>query len=171
MNKTFYNQNITIRAYHPDWCSHLPVLAKILPLSKGPILEMGMGIFSTPLFHTWCAAEGRFLDSYDDLESWVKIHEEFKTYMHHISYVKDWSKVPIERTHWGIVFIDHASNRRAKDAIRAARYADYVILHDTNGRLNVIYHWEMVYPHFRYRYIFDKIHPHTTVLSNFYKYG
>jgi len=159
---------ISVPAYGPHWATHLPILAKVLAASNGPVLELGIGIFSTPLLHSWCDAEKRFLDSYENDERWTHRHEHWMTPLHHITYVKNWDDVPIEKRHWGVVFVDHSGHRREVDAIRAAQYADYVVLHDTNGRYDPEYHYSKAYPYFKYKYIFDKIYPHTTVVSNFY---
>lgn len=158
---------IRVRAYNPWWCSHLPILTKVMQVSKGPVLEMGIGIFSTPLLHMFCQDQKRKLFSYEDNQKWYAAHKEFITDWHKIELVTDWSKVKMKK-HWGVVFIDHKGDRRAKDAIRAAKVADYVVLHDSNGRYEPDYHYSKVYSHFKYRYIYDKIHPHTTVLSNFF---
>jgi len=161
------NQNIQVGGYNPLWASHIPILSKIMQISNGPVLEMGIGIFSTPLLHTYCDMEKRFLDSYEDNKQWYEAHEMFQSPLHHITLIKDWNTVPIEKRHWGVVFIDHSQRRRDVDAIRASQYSDYVVLHDSNGRDDVHYHYSRVYPHYKYRYIFDKIHPHTTIVSNF----
>jgi hypothetical protein len=161
------NQNIRVRGYNPLWASHIPILAKIMQISNGPVMELGIGIYSSPLLHTFCDMEKRFLDSYEDHEDWYDYHGMFKSDLHHITFVKDWSTIPIEKRHWGVIFIDHVGDRRSVDAIRAAQNADYVVLHDSNGRDDYHYHYSRAYPYFKYRYIFNKIHPHTTIVSNF----
>lgn len=163
------DQNIIVRGYNTEWCSHIPILAKVMQISNGPVLELGIGIFSTPLLHTFCDAEKRFLDSYEDNKEWYENHVMFKTPLHHITYTKDWKDIPIEKRQWGVVFIDHVARRRSADAIRASQHADYVVIHDSNGRFDSHYHYDKCYPHFKYRFIFNSIYPHTTVLSNFYE--
>ena len=155
--------------YAPGWGTHLPILAKVLMASTGPVMELGIGVFSTPFLHNYCAAQNRFLDSYESDKGWVGLHKYFVTPIHRITCVTDWDTIPIEKNRWGVIFVDHESSRRAKEAIRASQYADYVIIHDSNGRLNPIYHWDFVYPYFKYQYVFNKFFPHTTVLSNFYR--
>ena len=158
---------IYVPCYGPHWATHMPILAKIIQISNGPVLELGIGIFSTPLLHAMCDAEKRLLDSYEDNHKWVDGHKMFISNLHKITLISNWDNVPIEKRHWGVVFIDHFEPRRAVDAKRAAQYADYVVLHDSNARYNIQYHFDTVYPLYKYRYIFDHIHPHTTVLSNF----
>jgi hypothetical protein len=167
MSKEHPSKPIFVPAYGPHWGSHLPILAKVLQISNGPVMECGVGIFSTPFIHEYCDMEKRFVDSYEDNVDWFNNHDIWRTPLHHISLVKKWDDIPIEKRHWGVIFIDHIDKRRNIDAIRAAQHADYVVLHDSNGRYEFIYHYENVYPHYKYRHIFNAIYPHTTVLSNF----
>jgi hypothetical protein len=47
---------------HPEleaglkWGSHLPSLAACLASSRGPVIELGVGHFSTPFLHAYCAS-------------------------------------------------------------------------------------------------------------------
>jgi hypothetical protein len=161
------DQNIVVGGYNPLWASHIPILSKVMQVSNGPVMECGVGIYSTPLFHTFCDMEKRFLDSYEDHKVWFDYHIMFQSRLHHITYIQNWDNLPIEKRHWGVIFIDHLSTRRSLEAIRAAQYADYVVLHDSNGRDEIHYHYSTVYPYYKYRFIFNRIHPHTTILSNF----
>jgi len=158
---------IYVSRYTPAWATHLPILARIMLISTGPVIELGMGIHSTPLLHMFCKEQGRKLYSYEEDSVWYKAHWAWASEYHFIELVTDWDTVPIEREHWGVVLIDHLGERRATDAIRVAQYADYVVLHDSNGRYEREYHYEKVYPFYKYRYIYDKTGNHTTVLSNF----
>jgi hypothetical protein len=156
-----------VRKYDPEWSSHLPMLARIMLISSGPVMECGMGIHSTPILHAFCYEQKRQLFSYEENQAWYDAHLNWHSPTHTIELVKDWNTVPIEQSHWGVILIDHSANRRAIDAIRAANHADYVVLHDSNGRFEYSYHYDTVYPHYKYRYIYDKQPIHTTVVSNF----
>lgn len=160
-------KGIYVTRYSPTWATHIPILIKVMELSHGPVLELGMGIYSTPLLHILCQNSHRELASYEDVPHWYEAHKNYRTRKHSINLVDKWERVPIEKTHWGVVFIDHADNRRAIDAWRA-RYADYVILHDSNDHNEKAYHYSRIYPSFKYRYNFRRLSPHTTVLSNFF---
>ena len=156
-----------IVSFDPAWGSHIPVLAKVMQMSHGPVMELGIGIYSSPLLHLYCRAQGRTLESYEHEKNWANLFKDFIQSYHTITQVDNWDTIPIEKQHWGVIFVDHESSRRSIEAIRAANYADFVVLHDTNGRMNPIYHWDLVYPHYKYQYHFDKTYPHTTVVSNF----
>jgi len=156
-----------ISRYTPPWASHLPILSRVMEVSKGPVMECGMGAHSTPIMHMFCQEQGRQLYSYEENPEWYKAHWAWATSFHKIEFVVNWDSIPIESQHWGVIFIDHAAERRAIDAIRAAKFADFVILHDSNGRYQGEYHYEKVYPFYTYRYIYHKTVNHTTILSNF----
>lgn len=158
-------KGIHVSRYSPTWATHIPMLIKIMERSHGPVLELGMGIYSTPLLHILCENTHRFLASYEDHVGWYESHHSYRSKNHTINLVSKWERVPIEKTHWGLVFIDHADKRRAIDAWRA-RDADYVILHDSNDYNEKAYHYSRIYPAFKYRYNFKRLSPYTTVLSN-----
>lgn len=159
---------LSIRDYNPQWGSHMAVLTKMMNRTTGPVLELGMGIYSSPLLHWLCRDQNRKLYSYEDNGAWYNVHKRtFANRFHRVHRIRNWDNIDIEGTKWGLVFIDHVASRRAVDAIRAADCAQAVILHDSNGRNEPHYHYSTVYPHFGQRYNYTKSHPHTTVLSNF----
>lgn len=154
--------------YRPAGGSHIPILTKVLELSDGPVLELGMGPFSTPILHWLCLDKRRQLFSYENGSSWLKENKHFETDWHKITFVEDWDKIDIDNIHWGIAFIDHApAERRAVDIRRLANKADYIILHDSEESQDKHYSYSEIYPLFKYRYDYKRQKPHTTVLSNF----
>lgn len=155
---------------HPRWSSYIPILLKTMAASDGPVLELGVGTVSTPLLHWLCKTSGRKLVSYDSDEYYFKDNKYFAEDTHKLIFVKDndWKSIDIEKTHWGLVFIDHGpSLSRAITAIKVANCADYVLLHDANPGFSRDYQYKRVYPHFKYIYKYKKSYPHTAVLSNF----
>ena len=142
--------------------THNPILIQVLQNTTGPILELGAGPFSTPLIHWLCAESGRKVETYDDEKEYFDFADQFKSRNHKILLVKDWDTVG-EGKHWGVVFIDHKTERRAIDALRLKDFADYIILHDSETDH---YGYSQVYPHFKYVYQWDFCEPWTAVLSN-----
>lgn len=154
--------------YNPAWSSHLPMLIKILNLSKGPVLELGMGPFSTPVMHWLCLDSKRQLVSYDNDKVYFDRNLSFKTDWHQVLLTEDWDKIDIENTRWGMVLVDHAPDFRRKDEIRRlANNADYLVIHDSENSLDKLYHYSEIYPLFKYRYNYKRQKPYTTILSNF----
>jgi len=151
------------------WGSHLPVVLKVLQITDGPVLEMGMGPSSTPFMHWACFAHDRKLVSYDNDRDWFALNEQYRENNHEVYFVEDWDKIDIENEMWDVVLIDHKpAERRRFDIIRLANHAKYIIVHDTQWRQDHEYHYKKdVFPFFKYRFDFTKQKPYTTVLSNF----
>ena len=149
------------------WTTHIPMLLKYVKDADKPVLELGAGLFSTPLLHWMCKENGVKLRTYENVKEYFKFSKSFQSSTHRIRLIDDWDKVENNGTFWSVVFIDHApAERRHIDAIRFANKADYVILHDSNKN---VYKYDEVYPHFKYRYDWKECKPFTTVLSNFKK--
>lgn len=154
---------------HPSWGSHLPLLIKIMNASTGPVLELGTGLFSTPVLHWLCIDQDRKLYSYENFKQYFELIKPFETPDHQIIYVEnsDWKAIDFETTYWGVVFLDHhPKGRRGKEAMRLAERADYIVIHDSDRAGNP-FHLDEAYPLFKYRYNWSKQSPHSTVLSNF----
>lgn len=156
--------------------SHLPILTKIMNMTDGPVLELGMGLFSTPYLHWACFEKKRKLVSYENKRDFFemfefqdgrKIHNDYS--FHEVKFVEnnDWDKVDLSG-HWSVVLIDHNPGPRRKEEVRRlANNADYIVVHDSNGRNDFYYKYSEVFPLFKYRYDYKKVYPQTTVLSNF----
>jgi hypothetical protein len=156
------------------WGSHLPVLSRVIQITEGPVLELGVGLFSTPFLHWMCQDKGLQLESFEKHESYYNIFHSrhrsmtFENKNHKITLVADWDKADIDR-HWGMVFIDHDAERRKIEAIRMANQADYVVLHDTQEGVmeDEVFGISEVASHYKYRKDFNQFRPRTTVFSNF----
>lgn len=155
------------RKYNPAWGSHIPVLLKMLEITSGPVLELGVGPFSTPILNTVCTSSERKLVSYEDDPEFYTMHKSFNGPFHDVYFVEDWDKIDIENIDWGFVFIDHKPKRRKTEAKRMVN-KKYVVVHDSEGAQDYHYDYRKeVFPLFKYRYTFGKLRPHTSVLSNF----
>ena len=147
--------------------SHLPILTKIVGMTDGPILELGIGLYSTPYLHYACLPTKRKLVSYDSSEGWVRYFRDCRTDFHEVNFIDDWDKLPINNF-YDVVFVDHAPDpRRSIEAGKMANFAKYVILHDSQPENDKAYNYPDIYPLFKYRYDYTAVIPHTTVLSNF----
>jgi len=155
------------------WSTHQTLLLKALFSSKGPVLEVGGGLFSTPLLHWMCKSLDRKLVSCENDKEWfdIVVHN-FVAPNHRTVFITDWEKELDLKTHWGLVFIDHHPNiRRALDVIRFKDTADYIVIHDTdyegmNRRMR--YDYARVWPNFKYIYHWKACRPWSSVVSNFY---
>ena len=82
--------------YDKNWGSHLPVLIKVMSLTKGSVLEMGMGLYSTPFLH-WSCYKERILVSYDNEKEFFEINKQYHEGLHEVYFVDNWSKANIEK--------------------------------------------------------------------------
>lgn len=143
-----------------DWGSHLPILKRVLEITDGDVLEMGMGIHSTPEMHWSCL--DRNLVSYENDAGYYKRFKKFEDGKHKVIFVDDWDEAEIEKP-WDVALVDHYPHtRRKEDVKRLSNWVKYLIVHDTD-----LFRYSEIYPLFKYRYDYKTVIPNTTVLSNF----
>lgn len=148
--------------------SHLPVLMKAVSITYKPILEIGMGFFSTVYLHWACYPNKRKLISWDSYGPWIeKYFKRFRTDWHEINITDDWDKIDFG-TGWGVILIDHGPNeRRVKEIERLANAGDLMVIHDTQSESDRHYHYSTIWHLFKYRYEFAaNLQPSTSVVSN-----
>ena len=94
------------------FATHAPLLAAMVARSTGPILEIGMGHYSTPLLHFMGMATGREVNSVDVNEAWCQFFaERFLGPLHSFACTRgikpsEWLQT-IPRK-YGVAFIDHS---------------------------------------------------------------
>ncbi len=147
--------------------SHLPVITKLMDITSGPVLELGVGLYSTPYLHYECFTSKRELKSYESDAQWVRFFRDCRNDYHEVHHIENWDNLEINQF-WDVVLIDHnPENRRKEEAKRLANNAQYIILHDSDTETDDLYGYSEIYPLFKYRYDFTYCVPNTTVLSNF----
>lgn len=147
--------------------NHIPVLVKVLPKTSGNVLEMGTGLYSTPLLHWMCVPNNRYLVSMERKPRFFDMVKQYEHEFHQIVLVENWENADIEKP-WDVVFVDHEpGGRRKEDIKRLANWVNYLIIHDSDWRGDKIYHYKEIFPLFKYRWNFTFSRPWTSVLSNF----
>lgn len=141
-----------------DYNSHLPLLKKCLDITSGAIVELGSGLYSTPLLCEYAAENNRMFYSFDNNKEWSE--KTGAIYVQWDSY--DWVR------NCGIVFIDEAPAEHRKESIEAYRnIADVLVIHDTEPTSNYVYGLSDILNTFKYRVDFMPMGmPHSTALSN-----
>ncbi|KKR28419.1 MAG: hypothetical protein UT61_C0050G0003 [Candidatus Woesebacteria bacterium GW2011_GWA1_39_8] len=148
-----------------EWSSHFTLLIKAILASKGPVVEVGAGFFSTPLLHWLCKSLDKKLVTYENTQEFYDFAKRFQSPLHKIKFIENWDAMDFE-TRWGVVFIDHhPPERRGVDVINFKDTADYIVIHDTNDSENK-YNYQMAWPHFKYRYDWVAYKPWASVVSN-----
>lgn len=110
--------------------SHLPALLACVASSSGPVLELGVGYFSTPHLHALCGALGRLLVSVEPDEVWrAEFVARFGSTTNH-AFSGQW--INPSKVHWGVAFIDHSPGgaNRAAAFKTLIEVTDFVVMHD-----------------------------------------
>ena len=70
-----------------SYASHIPILTKIIDLSEGPILELGMG-FSTMIIDMMCRLTKRPIVSYENDRAWYEKSLKYANDFHKILFTE-----------------------------------------------------------------------------------
>lgn len=115
------------------WGSHLPALLACIGATKGPVLELGVGHFSTPALHALCGAMKRSLISIESNDEWlVQFKPQYSSKQHRL-YKSDGNHTDCTvQPHYGVAFIDHSpgGKNRAECFDMLIEHSDYVVVHD-----------------------------------------
>lgn len=154
-----------VQKLHINGGSHLPALIRAVALTDGPVLEMGMGYFSSPFLHWACATKKRPLVSYENNPKYFRFAAPFQSDWHEVV-CGDYAEADIERP-WDVAFIDYAPPLHRKESVRRlAGFAKYIVVHDTEGRHDNRFRFSEIFPLFRWKYTYEYCTPKTSVLSN-----
>jgi hypothetical protein len=158
--------------------------------TTGPVLEMGCGLYSTPLLHTICGKQGRQLHTVDHTLSWLEKFTRLETDSHTFEHIKcgsfnvtlyefmyqlspywrkriddAWDQVGAGR-HWSMVFLDQLPlSRRIKDIKRLRASAEVFVIHNTNRLGNWLTEFWPYLQSFNHLYTFP-VFPATVVCSD-----
>jgi len=146
--------------------THLPVLMRAVEMTSGPIVEFGAGFFSTPYLHWQAYLQRRKLVTFENNLEFIKLFDRYQTDGHQIIPVTDWDAIDLSGE-WSVALIDHApKERRIEEIKRLANTCDYLVIHDTQGRRENVFHYRDTLATFKYRKDFTSVRPHTCVVSN-----
>ena len=148
--------------------SHHDALLWCLRASTGPVLEIGMGVESTPFLHHYCGAHGRSLVSLETAEKYTAEFQEYATPTHRLVLSESDEAFAVLRAHphWGVVFIDGEADARGAQLSLATPSADFLVLHDTEPSHATHYHYTpRTWEPFPYLVIDKRGTPWTTVCS------
>lgn len=143
------------------WTSWLPAVGFALARSTGPVLEIGIGHFSTPFLHEYCKGAGRNLFSVESNAGWLA---KFEKLGHDFRY--DWKDLSDFRL--GVTFIDNSPGGKARlDPFLAfLGRSDFVVVHDYHRENE-----EAIKPFLdgvNYR-VFETYNPPTLLASKFHQ--
>jgi hypothetical protein len=159
------NMNVSIR-----YSTHLPVLMEVMKRTTGDVLELGPGVFSTPVLHWLCEKHKRNLLTIETDKKWHEFcNKYYRTEFHKHLWVEKWDDAGTAiKKQWDVVLADHSpSGRRMVEIARLANLAKYIVIHDADPAKDREYHLSEIYPLFKYKFYFGEVEPATVVLSNF----
>jgi hypothetical protein len=150
------------------WGSHIPILLRLLEHTTEDVLELGMGIYSTPLLHWYCIEHERKLVSIENNLDYFRMFEKERNPLHKRFLFDNLMDVDLNRP-WDIVFIDTGpgGSERKKLAMKVANNAKFIALHDSESSGDKFYRYHEIIPLFKYSINCTKFMPNTLVLSNF----
>jgi hypothetical protein len=146
--------------------SHVPVLLTCLHLTKGPVLEMGAGFYSTALLSLYSGS--RYCRTIESNFLWLeKVRSFFPVYSepqlehgHDMQWVESYNTAIIDDRLWEIALIDQEEAYRKESIRRLRRQSRLIILHDTENPT-----FENSLKDYRYYYDFKELYPYTSVAS------
>lgn len=163
----------------PDKCqisataTHFPILAAMVNKTTGPVIELGVGHYSTPMLHFMC--QKRPLLSVDTYKEWVDFfakdfqndHHTFECTNNQLISSHFFYNSPNKRGPWDVAFVDNGPEvDRAKCVnMLRERKTKYIVVHDSEP-LAVAYGWGKLFESFKYRFYWDFYGNGTTVVSD-----
>lgn len=156
-----YQMNVSLK-----YGTHLPCLIQAFSKTTGDVLELGMGVFSTPYLHYACILAKRNLVSYENFKEWYDFMKTYENEYHKVNLVEKYSDAPVDKL-WDIVLIDQTPDySRSEEAMRLKDLAKYIIIHDSNPSNYKVTHYDKLYQHFKYKTDWHGDKNRATVLSN-----
>jgi hypothetical protein len=143
--------------------THRPYLLRVILQTTGPILELGVGEFSTPALHLVSLLMGRQVQSYDTEERWARYYYGLRTRRHIVEHVRDYADVPCEAQSWDVAFVDHGPRAVRGQILSRLTHVPFVVCHDSE---DTGYGYTEGLRLFRYVRTFKGMSPWTTVASN-----
>ncbi len=140
------------------WGTHLPLLVRCVAKTKGAVLELGCGLYSTPVLHALC--HDRDLTSVETNQEWARRFFHYRSKNHKII-IDD--SVDLTRK-YSVALVDQSPAHERAKAVEALKdNTDLIVCHDSEHRL---YNLEPALADFKYRVEWKRYAPWTTVVSN-----
>lgn len=163
------------KPYSGNYATHLGALVACMLKTNGAVLELGMGLFSTPYLHYACTVQKRKLVSLENDKGWHRhfagsdfMHFLYNNEYHKLDLIDVYENTPYMNQEWDVVLVDQTPDLSRKETVKKlANKAKYIIIHDSNEQYERVYHYSEIYPLFKYRRTWKKDDRFADVLSNF----
>jgi hypothetical protein len=126
----------------PDiYASHLGILAACFSLTRGEVLEVGGGVYSTPMLHGLCVGSGRHmltLENHGDWAEFLRANYEFvgagtRVGSHVIKDADFAGPVGAFACKWGLTFVDNDPACQRVHVVQSIPEPGVLVMHDTQG--------------------------------------
>lgn len=156
--------------------THFPILAAAIARTTGPVLECGMGHFSTPMLHLMCAGRRELVSLESDRE-WLNKFSKYVSETHDLGLIEPtieaWEAYAVTLSDFyrdGVIFLDQAPGEaRVPMAKRLKGKAHFIVCHDTEADIPPSggnYGWSNLDGLFRFQTVYRDYSPWTTVFSD-----
>lgn len=162
-----------------DYCTHVPMLYEACRMTDGDVVEVGVGLCSTPLLNALLtfSEKPRQLYSIDSNASWLTVMQSrLKNEKHEFVHVRDWTRdlKTLAETKPSVVFIDGGNIKNLADAytgrfevLQLFKDSGVIVIHDYEHMIE--YNPGLKYfcfDHFKFIQIDTHTKPQTLWLSN-----
>lgn len=150
-----------------EWGSHLPALIACIAASKGNVLEIGAGHYSTPCLHALCHVLSRPLVTVEAEDLWRKQFEHYSNISHVFYKQSEELLKDLATKQWGVVFVDDLVGSRVSRAEMFFDNAEFVLFHDCNFPMFVDGLNDFVQKKRCEHVVYNQYTPHTLIVSKY----
>lgn len=153
--------------------THIPILAGIVSQTTGPVVEFGVGHYSTPMLH--CMCKNRMLLSVENNKEW---HDWFRGQwedgdhdfaLYENQNLSDGFFCDSKHANvlWDVAFVDCLPEKDRKRVIEKIKgQARFIVVHDSEPNAS-IYEWGNTFNYFKHELYWNFYGNGTTVVSMF----
>jgi len=154
----------------PNFGTHMFALLRVLDRTTGPVVELGVGLYSTPMLHYICQMHGRHLTSYEDNPRFFDWMRWYQADHHDVLAVDNWDAIDLSHP-WSVALVDHNQKRGRYKELARLTHAKYVVAHDSEDSHDRAHRYSTVEHLYKYKRRDESAYPQTTVFSNFHPLG
>lgn len=156
---------------YDQYGSHVPFLVRCAIRTKGPMLELGSGFYSTPVLHEIAQTMNRPLLTLDDSERWLAHQNDLCVPPHEFGVSEDLRQhsrllKPMNADRWGLVFVDSSpAETRGELVMMLKDIADIIVCHDTEDYHDYVHKYQAAFSTFPHRVDYTRVRPYTSAVS------
>ena len=148
----------------------IPLIIAAL-LSDGDLLELGMGLYSTPVIHKLSVDKEKMATSIDTNAQWASKFQFYNETSTHQLLVMPFEEMINYGSYknWGVVLVDHGfANKRYINVVKFANNSQIVLAHDAEDPAEMFYKYKhfKVREHFKFSCRYTVFHRNNMSLSN-----